>query len=129
VPQLPKPHQIDEITEVDLQQRLAKCHAPIFAPAAYFGKTNLNGMDKIQTFPGINQVDPDTPSVLPDESNAHPGNIAVEFLQWHQCFGHLLPNQIKLIAQVGILPTNAESSVAGKLVHLNNTPNNNVFPV
>jgi hypothetical protein len=33
-------------------------------------------MDKIQSSQGIDQVNPDTPSVLPDGIDAHPGDIA-----------------------------------------------------
>jgi hypothetical protein len=66
---------------------------------------NLSGTDKIHASQGIDQVDPDTPCVLPDEINAHPGDIKAEFIQGQHCFGHLATNQRKLIAQAGILPT------------------------
>jgi hypothetical protein len=73
-----------KFAEVNLQQRLAKYQAtkctscqvgmpqrlsktsPI-RTSCLFGKTNHKGTDKIQSSQGIDQVDPDTPSVLPDE--------------------------------------------------------------
>jgi len=44
------------------------------------------------------------PTIIDDEGDGPPGDIAAEFLQWHHRLGHISPSRIKLMAQAGILP-------------------------